>query len=249
MFMGIVKTAKEIAIFRKSAAITDSCIPVIEKSLREPGITERELARRINRNIRRQGAGLSFLTIVASGKRSFQGHPRPRAMDKPISGIGYADFGASFKGYKTDITVPFIKGDVGKAEEKIVKTTLQAYEVGKSSVRIGRRCWESFKEVDDFLRSKGFIMIHEIGHGLGRRIHERPFIVIPSSEKMKRSKSEKARMRWNAIKNISFQEGSVFTIEPGIYVKGVGGCRLENDFLLTKKGLEQLTKSRLIRIR
>jgi len=83
-----------------------------------------------------------------------------------------------------------------------------------------------------------------LGHGIGLRIWEYPFITMPRKKKLNRKK----KRRWEIVKKINFQPGMVFTIEPGIYAKDVGGCRIENDFLLTKKGLKVLTHSKLIRI-
>jgi Xaa-Pro aminopeptidase len=240
--MGMIKTNMEIELLKKSAKISDSCIPVIEQSLKER-ITEKELARRINKKIRSQGAKLSFQTLVASGKRSHKIHPRPYSSKKLICGIGYADFGASYKGYKTDITVPFIKGGIGKKERKIVETNIRAYEIAASSVRIGEPCWKLFKKTNDYMRKNGFKMQHGLGHGIGLKVHEFPHLVMPRKKKL----TAKKKRLWDKIRKITFQPGMVFTIEPGIYVKKVGGCRIENDFLLTKKSLKQLTHSRLLK--
>ena len=243
--MAMVKTKSEIALLKRSARIADSCIQVIEASLKE-GITEEELRRRINANIRRHGASLSFQTLVACGKRSAMIHCKPHASKNLISGIGYADFGASYKGYKTDITVPFIKGSVGKKEKKIVAATLKSYKLATSSLRNGELCWKLFKKIYDFEKSQGYELKHGLGHGIGKKIHEYPFIVMPRKEKLKRKKTEKKRRNWKTIMKIVFRQNMVFTIEPGIYVDNVGGCRLENDFLITKNGPKVLTHSRLL---
>lgn len=239
----MIKSRREIEILIKSAKISDFCLSLIEKSLKE-NITEKELARRINRRIRSQGASLSFQTLVASGKRSFKIHPRPYSSKKIISGIGYADFGACYKGYKSDITVPFIKGKIGKKEKKIVETTLKAYGIAISSIRIGQPCWKLFEKINNFAKKNKFELNHGLGHGIGLKVHEYPFITMPGKKKLNR----KRKRRWEIVKKINFQPGMVFTIEPGIYARNVGGCRIENDFLLTKKGLKVLTHSKLIRI-
>jgi Xaa-Pro aminopeptidase len=245
--MGMIKTQKEILLLKKSAKITDSCIKVIEDSLRED-ITEKELRARINNKIRSQGAGLSFQTLVACGKRSAMIHPKPHASDAVITGIGYADFGASYKGYKTDITVPFIKGHIGKKEREIVETTLKSYKLASSSIRMGELCWKLFKKIYDFEKSNGFELKHGLGHGVGKKIHEYPFLVMPKKEKLKRKKTERKKRNWKTIMKTTFRENMVFTIEPGVYVENVGGCRLENDFLATKNGPKVMTHSRLIRL-
>lgn len=239
----MIKTAREIALLRKSAEISNSCIPLIVKALKEDGITEREISRRVWRNIHKQGAGLSFITLVASGERSAMIHPKPRATNRKISGMGYVDFGASYKGYKTDVTVPFIKGEVSAREKRIVKTVLEAYNIALKAWRIGMPCWKLHQKVEDYIRSKGLVMGHGTGHGLGKKIHERPTIAMPR-RKLKGKKLKK----WERLKKVAFRPNMAFTIEPGAYVRGVGGSRLENSFLVVGKRLKSLTKSKFIEV-
>jgi len=241
--MGIVKTSKEIKLLKKSAKISDSCIKIIENSLKEE-ITEKELRRRIENKIKSQGATLSFKTFVASGKRSAMVHAKPRATNRIIKGIGLVDFGANYKGYRTDITVPFIKGRINKKEREIVNTTLKAYRIAIASIKLNQPCWKLFQKINNYLKNNGFEMKHGLGHGLGKKIHEYPFITMSRKKRL----TAKKKRRWEKIKKIKFQKGMVITIEPGIYVKGFGGCRIENDFLLTSKGPTLLTHSKLIEV-
>lgn len=241
----MIKTPKEIKLIKKSAKISDSCIKIIRQTLKEDNITEKQLARRINKNIRLQKATLAFPTIVTCGKRSRYIHAKPTK--KKIRGIGYADFGARYKGYRTDVTVPFVKGEIDKLEEKIVHTTLQAYKLAINSIKLGEHCWKLHDKIDKFLRKRGFKMIHSLGHGIGRDVYELPMITKPKREKGKKLSWEKKK-RWKQIKKIKFQSGMVFTIEPGVYVKGIGGCRIENDVLMTKQGPKILTHPRLIKV-
>lgn len=244
--MGMIKTEKEIRLLRKSAKISDSCIKVIEDSLKEE-VTERELKRRIERKIKSLGATLAFNTIVASGRRSASMHTF-KETNRVIKGLGYADFGASYKGYKTDVTVPFVKGKLNKEERRIVDITIRAYKVATSSVVVGQPCWKLFQKIFTFMKENGVELKHRLGHGLGLRIHEYPFIVIPGKEKIKRSGSERKMFDWDIIKKMNFEKNMVFTIEPGVYVDGIGGCRLENDFIITANGPKALTHSRLIEV-
>ena len=240
--MSLAKTSEEIAYLKKAARVSDSCIPIIKKSLHER-VTEKELRRRVEKNIKRQGCGVSFGTLVACGKRSAMVHAKPRATDRKIEGVGYIDFGASYKNYKSDITIPFIVGKVGSREEKVVKAVLAAYDIAMRSIKIGRPCWKVHEVTNTFLRSRGFRMIHAMGHGLGKNIHELPYIGKP------RKKLRGLRKRkWEKLKKIVFEEGMVFTIEPAVYTKNFG-CRLENDVLLTKHGKKILTHAKLIKIR
>jgi Xaa-Pro aminopeptidase len=238
----MIKTQKEIKLIKRAAEISNSCLSLIEKSLHEK-ITEKELRRRVNKKIRRQHATLSFRTIVACGKRSAKIHPKPTATDKIIKGIGYVDFGACYKGYRADVTVPFIKGKISKREEKIVGTTLKAYDIAINSVKIGMPCWKLFDKVNNFLKKNNFKLWHALGHGIGIKIHELPSIGRPLKRLTKKKKK-----RWEKLKKIKFQKGMVFTIEPAVYVKGLCGCRIENDVLLTKKGPKILTNSKLIEV-
>jgi Xaa-Pro aminopeptidase len=240
--MGEIKTKDEIKLLKKSADIANSCIPLIEKSLKE-NVTERELKRRVEQKIKSMHAKPSFRTLVACGKRSAIVHPKPCATDKRIYGIGYVDFGASFREYKSDVTVPFIKGDISKKEMNIVQTTLQSYKLAIKSIAVNMLCLKPYEKVDKFLREKKYKMLHSLGHGLGKKIHELPYIGKPNKKMNKKQKK-----KWEKLKRIKFQENMIFTIEPGVYVKGIGGCRLENDVWLTNKGSKILTKAKLIKV-
>jgi len=239
--MGMIKTQKELRLLRKSAAISNSCIPLIKNSLKE-NISEKELARRIRRKINSKDGTLSFQTLVASGKRTAMIHPQPHATNQKIKGIGYVDFGACYKGYHSDVTIPFVKGSVGKKEWRIIKTGLDAYKFAVKSTKLAKSCWLIHKETDQFLRKNGFKMLHSLGHGLGKKIHERPIIGMPR----KKLKGKRLK-RWRKIQKVAFKPNMIFTIEPGIYVKNVGGFRIENDFVMTPKGPKVLTNSRFLR--
>jgi Xaa-Pro aminopeptidase len=239
--MGIIKTQKEIKLIKKSAEVSNSCLPLIKNLLKKDKITEKEVAKEIRRKIYSQGARLSFQTIVACGKRSAKIHPKPGATNKVISGLGYVDFGASYKGYKTDVTVPFIKGKISRKEEKMVRTVLKAYNLAINSIDISLPCWKLHEKVDRFLKKRGFRMMHSLGHGLGLKIHELPTIGRP-----RKRLTKKRKLRWEKLKKIVFQEGMVFTIEPAVYVKGVGGCRIENDVLVTRNGPKILTHAKFL---
>lgn len=239
----MIKTAKEADLLMKSAKISNSCIPIIERSLKEYGITEKEVAHRVEKNIRGQGASLSFKTLVASGERASMIHAVPHATNQVISGMGYVDFGASYRGYKTDVTVPFIKGKIGRKERKITNTVISAYKSAVSSWKYGMQCWRIHQVANDKIRSRGFVMGHAVGHGVGLRVHERPLIVMPR----KKLTGKKLKV-WERIRKIKFENGMFFTIEPGAYVKNVGGCRIENTFCVHKQRLKRLTNAKLVRV-
>lgn len=236
------KSEKEIKFIKKAAFIANSCLPYLEEILEKEKISEKEVSILLKKKIISLGGKLAFDILVASGKRSSKIHGKPSR--KIISGIGYVDFGVSFKGYKVDVTVPFIKGKIGLREKKMVKTLFNVYRLAKKLIRVGASCFSVFEKVDDFLRKNGYRMEHSLGHGIGRKIHEPPTIGIPK-QKLRRLKKEKIE----ELKNIVFENGMVFTIEPGIYVKNVGGCRIENTFLFWNNKLIQLTNSRFLKFK
>lgn len=239
----IIKTPEEIKLLKRSAKISDSCIKIIERELKRTNITEKQLARAIEKNIRNQHAKLAFPTVVVCGKRAVYIHGKPTK--KRIRGLGYADFGAKYKKYRTDITVPFVKGEISKKEKRILDTTLVAYKKMIKSIKLNEQCWKLQDKLEKFLRKHGYKVRHGLGHGIGLDIHELPSIAKPKRGKKLGPRKKK---RWQRIKRLRFEPGMVFTIEPGVYVKGVGGCRFENDVVMTKRGPQVLTHSKLIKI-
>jgi Xaa-Pro aminopeptidase len=239
----MVKTPWEIAIIRKSANISDTCVGVIERELRKDGdVTEKQLAAAIDRNIKRQGAQLAFPTIAISGKRAIYIHGKPT--NARLRGLGYVDCGAKYMGFCTDITVPFVKGDIGEKQKRILDTTIEGFDTLKKAPKAGMLCWKAQEKFEQYLKRKGYAVRHSLGHGIGLEIHELPSITKPRKGKKMRPSRRKL---WEKFKSLRFEENQVFTIEPGVYVQGVGGCRYENDFLMTKSGPRQITHSRLVR--
>ncbi|MEM5875628.1 MAG: M24 family metallopeptidase [Candidatus Aenigmatarchaeota archaeon] len=114
------KSWKEIKIIKKSASIANYCVDLIENVLKNrKSIREKELAIILEKNIKSLGGKPAFKTLVASGRRAYKIHANPSS--KYIKGLGYIDFGVSYKGYKVDLTVPFMKSKIGKKEEKNYK--------------------------------------------------------------------------------------------------------------------------------
>ncbi|MEM5875627.1 MAG: M24 family metallopeptidase [Candidatus Aenigmatarchaeota archaeon] len=130
-----------------------------------------------------------------------------------------------------------------KKKKKIIKTLIEAYELAKIETKIGASCFSVFDKVDLFLRKNGYRMLHSLGHGIGKKVHELPIIGIPK-EKLKKFKNIE---KIENLKKIKFENGMVFILDPGIYIKNVGGCRIENTFLFWNNKLVQLTKARLLK--
>ena len=172
-------------------------------------------------------------------KRQAYIHPEPSYSKEKIQrGLGLIDFGVTYQGYCSDITIPFSIGRLTEKQKRIVKTTEEAYRKSVDTLEIGKLTWKIFDVAEKVIEKNGFEFKHSLGHGLGLDVHDAPNL----------SPKPKAKEELKEWKEVKLQEGMVFTIEPGVYVPEVGGCRLENDFLMTKKGPEILTRSEFLSV-
>jgi Xaa-Pro aminopeptidase len=231
------KLREEIELIKKAAKITNYGIKVVEEILHEAKkkkISEEFLAKILEENLKSKGAeGLAFLTIVAAQKRTSFPHPFPSASKKIVKEFGFVDFGAMYKGYCTDITLPFLMENIGQEKRKIIDLVLNAHDLAISSIKEGKPTWKVYDEVNNFLRQRNFELSHGLGHGIGLEIHEKPSI----------SSKPKDLKGW---KEERFKQNMVFTIEPAIYLKNFG-FRIENDFLFKERN-KKLTNAKLIEV-
>jgi len=234
-----IKEFKEIEMIKKSCRIANHGIKVIEDSI-SSRLTEKELSLILEQELMKKGGDeLAFPTIVTSGKRSAFIHPYPPASNKKISkGIGLVDFGVRCNGYCSDVTLPFTIGKISDKQKSMINAVKDAYSRVLNSIKIGFPVWVLHDIAEKTLKKHGFKFKHSLGHGLGLKVHEFPLI----------SSKPKSREKLKQWKEIKLKENMVFTIEPGVYIPGVGGCRLENDILMTRKKPKILTKSRLIEV-
>lgn len=221
----MIKDSGEIKNIRKAAQITDAgCEHIIP--LVKPGVTERELAIELESFMKSKGAEKeSFDSIIASGPRSALVHGR--ASDRMIKpgDLVLFDFGARYNGYHADISRTIAVGKPTARQQKIYDIVLEAQKRAIDAVKPGVTGGAIDEIARDYIKSRGYEKKfgHGLGHGIGLDIHD---------DKVLSRKSETL-----------LKPGMVFTVEPGIYITGWGGIRIEDDVLVTKTGCEVITKS------
>ncbi|MGI1821963.1 M24 family metallopeptidase [Exiguobacterium sp. TRN 1102] len=221
----LIKDESEIKIMKEAAAIADAAYAHIQTFIR-PGRTEREVANELEMFMRSKGAdSSSFDMIVASGLRSAL--PHGVASDKVIESgeLVTLDFGAYYKGYCSDITRTLAIGPISDELRQIYDTVLRAQLAGVEGIRAGITGIEADALTRDIIKEAGYgeYFGHSTGHGLGMEVHEAPGLSFRSDTVL--------------------EPDMVVTIEPGIYINGVGGCRIEDDVVITEDGCYLLTQS------
>ncbi|MBY7143395.1 aminopeptidase P family protein [Virgibacillus sp. NKC19-3] len=228
----LFKTADELSIMKEAAKIADEAFEHIQAYIK-PGVREIDISNELEFFMRRQGAtSSSFDIIVASGMRSTL--PHGVASDKKVSSgeLVTLDYGALYNGYCSDITRTFAVGEISNDLKTIYDTVLKANLQGIEGIKPGITGKEADALTRDYIEEKGYgdYFGHSTGHGLGLEVHEGPSLSYRTDKKL--------------------ETGMVVTVEPGIYVPGVGGCRIEDDIVITETGNERLTfaKKELIQL-
>ena len=223
--LALVKDRDEVACMEKAAAISDGVFHDILKSIR-PGVSELEIAAEISWLNRRRGAESdAFDVIVASGPRGALPHARPTARKIRKGEFILLDFGSTVRGYCSDLTRTVALGGAPRKLREAYRAVLEALETATASARGGMTASGLDAVARGCIRRRGFgrYFTHSLGHGLGLRVHERPSVSALSREVLR--------------------TGSVITIEPGVYIPGSGGVRIEDDVLLGDTGCRVLTRS------
>ena len=220
-----VKEEEELDIIRQACDITDQAFEHILTFIR-PGVREIEVANELERFLKSKGAtAMSFDTIVASGVRSAM--PHGVASEKIIEegDMVTLDFGCYYKGYSSDMTRTIAVGQVNPKLKEIYEIVLEAHELVNQQAKAGM----TGKEIDaiarDYIKARGYgeYFGHGLGHGLGLNVHELPGV--------------------NARSEQIVEENMVITNEPGIYIDGLGGVRIENDLIVKSNGVEIINRS------
>jgi Xaa-Pro aminopeptidase len=219
-----VKDPGELGRLAQAAAIADAALAAVRPMLPD-GPTEAEFGRTLDFEMRRLGAsGPSFDTIVASGPNGAKPHHRPSGRRVQPGELVVVDFGAIVEGYCSDMTRTVWVGDLPTAEQaRMVEVVAASQAAGVAAVRSGAAC----ADVDQACRSViaeagwGDRFVHGTGHGVGLDIHEAPSVAATSSD--------------------TLASGHVVTVEPGVYLPGIAGVRIEDTVVVTDTGCYPLT--------
>lgn len=219
-----VKSAAELEAVERSCAIASSALEQLLPMIR-PGVSERSLALELEILMKRGGAEeKAFDFIVASGGRGALPHGQPTGRKLSAGELVTIDFGARLNGYHSDETVTVAVGFADERQREIYGIVKEAHDRAMDAVRPGVSCREIDGIARDFIASRGFgdYFGHGLGHGVGLEIHEKPTL-SPRSEQ-------------------TLARGMVITVEPGIYIPGWGGVRIEDTVAVTAAGCLPLTK-------
>ena len=212
----------EIEDIRKACKITDECFEYIVNYIR-PGMSEKQISREIDYYYYKHSEGISFETIVASGENSSKPHAVPT--DRKIQKVDIItiDMGCKINGYCSDMTRTIFVGEVPKNMKDVYDLVLKNQEQVLDDMHDGASTKQISKMVDNDFRLHNYDLIHALGHGVGLDIHEGPVLSINSENTLK--------------------ENMIVTDEPGIYIPGQFGIRIEDTVLINKGTCEPLTKS------
>ncbi len=232
--MRAVKDEYELACIRRACAVTDGLVDKIEEGVRSGSIrTESDAALLIEKELREQGCeSTGFDTLAAGPGRSFGIHCFPPYTNAPFgtAGLSILDFGVKYKGYTSDVTMTIAREPLSEDQRAQLELVESAYNESLKLYEAQLSVRAPAMKADSIFSKKKRNMPHSLGHGVGLECHEYPVI----------------RERTDA-ENL-FKAGMVVTLEPGLYDPEFGGCRLENDVLITETGCEVLTHSRIVRI-
>lgn len=221
--MRAVKDLHEITLIRKAIKIQEAALVAVLPTIK-PGQTEMEIAARLESEMKSRGSSKpGFETIIAARANGSLPHYRPQSVKTAANTALLIDWGAVYKGYHGDMTRTFAIGKWPKQIREIYEIVLEAHELAAAALAPGKSSADIDKIAREHIAEAGFgeYFGHGLGHGLGMNGHEDPRLS-------------------HMLAGTKLQPGNVVTIEPGIYLPGVGGVRIEDDYLLTDKGAENL---------
>jgi Xaa-Pro dipeptidase len=217
------KTPAEVQSMREAIRISEEALQRVLNTV-QPGDTERQIAQQLEQEMMALGAeGFAFESLVLTGDNSANPHGSTGARPLETGEFLLIDFGARINGYPADITRTFCAGTPSGVMQAIYEAVRQANQAARELAAPGVTCGAVDAAARDVIKQAGYgaDFTHRTGHGLGLDVHELPQIAAENDSVL--------------------QPGMVFTIEPGIYIEGVGGVRIEDNVLITENGAESLT--------
>jgi Xaa-Pro aminopeptidase len=212
-----VKEAGEIDLLRAAQAVADEGFEFITSKL-APGMTEKEVALELDVFMLGRADGLSFDTIVGFGENAAEPHHSPTSRPLSRGDIVKMDFGAEVGGYHSDMTRTVAFGPISPLLQEVYEVVCKAQQAGVDAIRAGITGGEADRVVREIISDSGYADAykHGLGHGVGLEIHEGPSLRNQGQDVV--------------------PEGAVVTIEPGVYLAGVGGVRIEDMVEVTADG-------------
>ncbi len=218
-----VKTEDEIRSIRTACEITDRAMSRLT-ALIKPGIKEMDLEAELEYFVKkRENTKLSFPPVIISGRRTSLPHGRPSLKKLEKGEMLLVDFGVKWDGYCSDLTRTFCIGRMSEEKRSLYRTVLKNQASCIKVLKPGERSGCLFQHSDLLFRKNGYALRHGLGHGVGMEIHELPFLSGSAGMKLKKN--------------------MVLTIEPGVYIPGKFGVRIEDVVLLNEDGAEVLSKT------
>jgi Xaa-Pro aminopeptidase len=220
----MVKSPKEIEFIRQACGVADACFDHI-KRLIQPGVREWDINLDLEFFIRRSGYELGFEPIVVSGERSARPHGKASEKKLDVGDFVTMDFGAKVGGYCSDITRTVVVGEATDRHREVYNQVLKAQLAALEMMRPGVKAAEVDKRAREVFDELGLAKYfgHGLGHGLGSVVHDTGRMSPTSTDVL--------------------EAGQVWTVEPGVYIPGFGGVRIEDDVVVTDGGIEILTHS------
>ena len=220
----LTKDEKELKAMRQAVTIAQNALENTI-SLIKIGMTELELSSELVMQLLRAGSQseLAFQPIIASGPNSAFVHAVPGERKLQAGDLLMLDFGARFRGYVSDITRTFVLGGIDPELAKVYEVVKNANQAGVSAVQPGLKCQQVDSAVRSVIDASGYgeYFIHRTGHGIGLDEHEAPYISSDNKQLL--------------------QPAMTFTVEPGVYLPGKGGVRIEDNVVVTQDGVEVLS--------
>jgi Xaa-Pro dipeptidase len=217
------KDEEELALLQKAGAIVDAGVKAAHAFIK-PGVTEQAVAAYMEQELQKLGAEPPFEIMVASGPRSAIPHSGTSDRVLQEGELVWVDFVCRYQGYVGDITRTYPVGTVTGQLADIYQVVLDAQAKARAEARPGMTGAQVDAIARDYITARGYgqYFTHRTGHGIGLEVHEEPYIVGSNHKPL--------------------EVGNAFTIEPGIYIPGVGGVRIEDDVVLEATGARTLTQ-------